>query len=120
MRKVIVYHGTSKENAESIQRLGFKEGTWFALHLENALGFGGPYVFEVVMENKQLPSHAGGWQFRAWEPIPPTQIASLCFYEWRTLMEDRLLRELVFESNLPVKKRAGARREFEEKEALGA
>ena len=112
-RAVIVYHGTDRKSARSIRESWFREGTWFARHLEDALGFGGSYVFEVVMESSRLPSHVGGWQFMTAEAVPITQIQALRVYKQKVLMEDRLLRELVFESNLPMKQRAAARKEFE-------
>ena len=45
---MIWYHGTSTKRAREIYKCGhFKEGTWFARHLEDAGEFGGPYVFAV-------------------------------------------------------------------------
>ena len=60
------YHGTTKENAKKIMDIGFKKNTWFALHLEDALEFGGEYVFRVLFTDivSQL------WQFKANEKIP--------------------------------------------------
>ncbi len=44
----IWFHGTKDmESAKSIMHNGFKEGTWFAAHLEDAIEFGGEYVFYV-------------------------------------------------------------------------
>ncbi len=45
----IVYHGTTKENAENISKNGFKSNTYFALNLADALEFGGKYIFSVVL-----------------------------------------------------------------------
>jgi len=50
---MIWYHGTSNKNAKTIYRAGcFKAGTWFARHLEDAVEFGGPYVFAVRVRFK--------------------------------------------------------------------
>ena len=46
----IVFHGTDKKNAEAILENGFKKDTYFALHLEDALEFGGQYIFSVVLK----------------------------------------------------------------------
>jgi surface antigen len=35
------YHGTSLENLISIMTTGFRAGTWFARHMEDAFTFGG-------------------------------------------------------------------------------
>ena len=48
--KKIWWHGTTnKKKVNSILKNGFNEGTWFAEHLENALEFGGKYVFAVII-----------------------------------------------------------------------
>ena len=46
----IWYHGTTKENSESILREGFRLSTYFARGLDSALCYGGPYVFGVWFE----------------------------------------------------------------------
>jgi RNA:NAD 2'-phosphotransferase (TPT1/KptA family) len=46
----IWYHGTTKENAESIMKEGFRKGTQFAQHLSTSIGFGGNYVFAVLFD----------------------------------------------------------------------
>lgn len=46
----ILYHGTTKENADIIIKEGFKKGTFFARHLESSLHYGGDYIFEVLFE----------------------------------------------------------------------
>ena len=44
----IWFHGTKDtETALKILRNGFREGTWFAAHLEDAIEFGGEFVFYV-------------------------------------------------------------------------
>ncbi len=47
VKRIICYHGTNWRSAQAILREGFKPGTYFAFHLEDAVGYGGPYVFEV-------------------------------------------------------------------------
>ena len=57
----ICYHGTNQEAGEAIQKEGFRVGTYFAAHLEDALTFGGPYVFEVLFLD---PGDPPPWQPR--------------------------------------------------------
>jgi len=61
--KRLFYHGTTKENAEKILKSGyFKEYTYFANHLEDALEFGGDYVFFVWFEGDGRSMRK--WQFK--------------------------------------------------------
>ncbi len=46
---------------------GFKKNTWFALHLEDALEFGGEYVFRVGFNDLVSQYY---WQFKTIEKIP--------------------------------------------------
>lgn len=92
----ICYHGTSEENANSIQKNGFNHGSWFAKNLQDALAFGGSYIFEVAFE-KPLPDH---WQFHAEIVIPPERIVSQKVYTQKLIFENSELRNKVFESNL--------------------
>ena len=55
---MIVFHGTNKENAISISKLGFESDTHFAIHLEDALEFGGSWVFMVEAMRKDLPPYS--------------------------------------------------------------
>lgn len=71
----ICFHGTNKMSARQILRTGFQPGTYFAAHLEDALAFGGPFVFEVRF--KRAPSD---WQFHTARRIPIKQIRSLTHY----------------------------------------
>jgi len=48
----ICFHGTKRQNAYKILKTGFKKWTYFAKHLEDALGYGGKYVFEIYFETK--------------------------------------------------------------------
>jgi len=69
----IVFHGThKKEIADKIMKEGFAKGTYFAKHLEDAICFGGKYVFYVVLE-----VYNNNWQFVCKRKIPPTRIRQL-------------------------------------------
>jgi len=91
----ICYHGTSSKNAESISREGFRSGTWFASHLENAIAYGGLYVFEVVFEGEDEPP----WQFCTREPIPPSRVVALKAFTQAALFDNKDLRKMVFDHN---------------------
>ena len=71
------FHGTNKRNAIKIQKEGFKKRTWFALHLEDAIEFGGNYVFMVGFDNGFSLYY---WQFKTLEKIPIDRIVSLKKY----------------------------------------
>ena len=50
---MVWYHGTSVVRAKDIYKCGFfREGTFFARHLEDAVEFGGSYVFRVRVNFK--------------------------------------------------------------------
>lgn len=93
----ICCHGTNKENAENILKNGFRAWTYFAQHLEDALGYGGSYVFEVCFETKKVSKH---WQFMIRKRYSPKKIVSLKYYPKRRVIEEnKKLRDKVFESN---------------------
>lgn len=46
---MIVYHGTTRDNAESIWREGFRTGTWFAFSREVARHYG-PVVLQADID----------------------------------------------------------------------
>ncbi len=81
------YHGTSKENADLILETGFHEGTYFAAHLEDAIGYGGPYVFAVALQHHGH-SEKRPWQYKCPEAIPPDRICSLTHYSPQVLFKD--------------------------------
>ena len=100
----IVYHGTDEATAKKILKTGFKPGTFFALHLEDSIGFGGTYIFEVAVESHRIP-HTGNfdrdWEFRNSDTVPPSQIVELKHYpKAKSLMENKELGEAVFQSNM--------------------
>lgn len=97
----IVYHGTNKANAQSIVKNGFRPGTYFGIHQEDALGYGGNYLFEVAIESDKIPKGVD-WEFCNDELIKPSKIVSLTQYRpARKIIEDEGLRAKVFESNMP-------------------
>ena len=71
---MICYHGTNKAAANNTQKEGFWADTWFATRVEDALKFGGPYIFEVDFADDPVLKE---WQFHHLEPIPPNRIVSL-------------------------------------------
>ena len=81
------WHGTNQQNAEKIISEGFRVGTWFAHHLEDALMFGGNFVFKAeFVSDKFHPGDKGDeWQFHIAEAILPKNIVSLVEYTERTL-----------------------------------
>ena len=92
----IVYHGTTRANATKIRRGGFKKGTWFAEHLECAVGYGGEYVFEIALPDSSIPK----WrQFQSQDVIPTTSIVGLTRYKIDKKYGDDVLRARVFKSN---------------------
>ncbi len=89
----ICYHGTTDEaHAESILTEGFLVGTYFARHLEDALGFGGPHVFGVV-----FAAPPEGWQFTCPVQIDKKCIVSYRIYDVRSVFENEELRKTVFD-----------------------
>lgn len=77
------YHGTNKENAKLISETGFRPGTYFAHHLEDALAFGGKYVFRVEFEEDKFSNEddCDRWQFWIINTVLPDRIKSLTKYE---------------------------------------
>ncbi len=99
IKKVICFHGTSRANAEAIRIKGFRAGTFFAKHLEDALEFGGPWVFQICFDEALLPP--GCWQFRIIDYLPTSQILRLTHYEKiRKKYENATLREAIFAEDL--------------------
>lgn len=88
----ICFHGTTKENAEKILGGGFNIGTYFALHLEDALEFGGDYVFRVEFDEGRFNGPVD-WQFHLRERVPPERIRRL----------ERYSREIINSPDQPPK-----------------
>ena len=75
------YHGTNEENAKLILENGFNPGTYFAHHLEDALEFGGKYIFRVEFEEDKFSNDDNDWQFWIRNTVAPEKIKSLTKYE---------------------------------------
>jgi hypothetical protein len=91
----IWYHGTNMENALKIRQEGFKSGTWFASHLEDALAFGGNCVFEVALKINEEDR----WQICLDEPVPESMIIAHHVFQKECLLDRPDLRREVFEAN---------------------
>ena len=97
-RSSIVFHGTSQKNAVAILREGFEEGTYFAAHLEDAIGYGGLCVFEVAYPSNLIKNN--NWQFTCESKILPEFIVRLTKYNRSRIIRDNLvLRHLLLISN---------------------
>lgn len=93
----ICYHGTDAAAADVIREEGFRQYTYFARHLEDAIGFGGEYVFEVAFYEGDIEDF--GWQFTASEHVPADRIVRLNSYEVTQFFENEALKKEIFESN---------------------
>jgi hypothetical protein len=89
----ICYHGTTEANAKAILSEGFRDGTWFAANLQDALGYGGLHVFEVVFD--EVPA----WQFTS-NPVSTGRIVRYTVYTADVLLDNQELRKRVFDYNL--------------------
>ncbi len=97
-RVAIVCHGTNLRNARKILKEGFKKDTYFARHLEDAIGYGGLYVFEVAYPVVLIPKNC--WQFLNRERVPPEFIVRLTKYNRSKVIKDNMvLRHMVCISN---------------------
>jgi len=94
----IVYHGTRANAAKRILQNGFNAGTYFAAHLEDALGYGGLWVFEVAIPTHIVPK--GSWQFVLPTAVLPEFIVRLTRYGTGEIKFDNMvLRHMVCRSN---------------------
>lgn len=82
----ICFHGTTKENAIKILDEGFNVGTFFAEHLEDALAFGGDYVFYVRFEESGFKGPVE-WQFHLRDRVLQDKIWKLMRYSKELLLE---------------------------------
>ena len=95
---VIWFHGTDRATAQKILKNGFKKGTHFASHLEDALEFGGDHVFEVALP--YTPKDPNAWQVCIPKALQPKYISCLRSYT-RTMVKDFPKRnKAIFEFNL--------------------
>lgn len=90
----ICYHGTTKANADCIAKDGFRAGTYFAYHLEDATGFGGEYIFEVAFP--EGAEARDGWQFTWPRVVPPSRIVAHYRLRKTPISENDELRKTVF------------------------
>lgn len=88
----ICFHGTTKENADKILIEGFNVGTYFANHLEDALAFGGEYVFFVKFKESGFDG-PGDWQFHLRNHLLPDKIWKLIQYSPKLLLETGIMDE---------------------------
>ena len=93
----ICYHGTTKENAKTIIKEGFVKHTFFAKHQEDALEFGGDYIFAVAFDSKKIPDN---WQFISRSKISPKKIIEHYRLKKTLVFENTALRERVFKYNI--------------------
>ncbi len=94
--KCICYHGTNEKAAQLILKEGFKPDTWFARHLEDAVGYGGSHIFEVRFNVNGLPSN---WQFHDLEWVSADRIVAYYIIDKRTIFSSEELRREICESN---------------------
>ena len=96
----IWFHGTATKSARKIRRQGFRADSWFAAHLEDALTFGGPHVFQVA---SGCPDAEGRWQVQNRHAIPKDQIISYTIYREYLRFDRANLRREVFQANVDEK-----------------
>ena len=102
MKDRLCYHGTIKQNAAMITKQGFARHTFFAKHLEDALGYGGEYIFVVAFDSKKLPD---GWQFITRSKISPNKIVEHYRLKKHAISKNEKLRNKVLMCNLTPKER---------------
>jgi hypothetical protein len=113
----IWYHGTTEDAARSILREGFRAGTYFAEHLEDAVWFGGGFVFEVAFPATWTSE--AGWQMTVAERFSPDRIVGLWRFTPEQLHENAALRTAVFESQ-PAEKIVNDKLGWELRQKLAA
>lgn len=94
---VICYHGTTRECAEIIRAKGFAKNAPFTTTLEDALEFGGKYVFGVAFETKSVPKI---WAFKISKKKSVKDIVFLNKYEKEVIVSNVDLMDKIFESNI--------------------
>ena len=103
MSKFIAYHGTDLESSSKILKRGFRSGTYFAYHLEDAIGFGGPYVFEVVFDRgSSKASKDKDWQFITSEFVSSKRIVRHYTISRDMVLEKPEIGREIFASNFPL------------------
>lgn len=99
----IYYHGTNQKSAKQILKTGFNKGTYFADHLEDALGFGGNHIFSVAIDfqfGRGRRSKSFSWQVVSANKIPAEKIVEYKIYQKpKKIFSNEKLRKEVFNSN---------------------
>lgn len=93
----IWFHGTKAAQAAKISREGFAPKTHFAAHLEDALEYGGPFVFEVALS--QEPARKDNWQMVVTTAVPTTAMVRLTQYTAAIREDHPERREAIFVNN---------------------
>ena len=90
----VVFHGTSPEMAQIIQKEGLEAGSYVAHHLEDAIAFGGPVVLEITLRHDnwhmvfKLKYDDHEWQYITRCRIPPMFIEKIVHYNPEILYEN--------------------------------
>ena len=92
------YHGTDFEAAHLILDSGFQPLTYFGRSMEDALDFGGDWVFEVWFDKDPVPYPA--WQWRCREVIPANRIHVLVHLTPKVLYRSHVVELRVRRSHL--------------------
>jgi len=92
----ICYHGTDAGAAEAILCVGFRPNTHFAANLQDAIGYGGPWVFEVMFDHPPE-----GWQWVSSVAVSKEKIVSLRNYDVHTVVDHGDRRQRVFDAAPP-------------------
>lgn len=94
MKQKVWWHGTNYKNAKAILKSGkFKKDTWFARHLEDAIKFGGKYVFTVTFTVNRCPLK---WQVCLLNELSAENIISLDKYEIKNKYLNKKLEKETF------------------------
>jgi len=93
----IWFHGTDRFASQAISEQGFRAGSWFAKSLQDAIEFGGEYVFEVALDYR--PIHDGNWQMCISDEVPASAIVALIRYKITKLMDRPEMRAKVLCAN---------------------
>ncbi len=84
---MIAYHGTTRKNAVSIVKEGFRSGTYFAYNVRDAQFFGGPWIFAARFDDDGFRgSYNDKWQFHLQNSLPPGAILWVKHLPWVTYM----------------------------------
>ena len=90
------FHGTDASAAAEILRSGFiGKNSYFATHLEDALEFGGPYIFFAVFADDRV----FGWQFCWPRRLSMDRVAELRIYSSTSVFKVQSLLDEVEASN---------------------